>query len=143
MRGTPRYVAGSRFKYTPDYIDFSYGELCKAIGDAIDKQAAEDGTDYFTETRNNLYTDTTIELNFDNLMKEFQNIIANIPGSTDMKGETEEGVQFREYWQPRIAQCIEKYLGKGKKIKDATRDQVEAIDLIVTDLKDMVKYKEI
>ena len=143
MRGTPRYVAGSRFKYTPDYIDFTYKDLCAAISDAIDKQMAEDGAEYFTDTRNNLYTDTTVELNFDELMKEFQNIIANIPGSTDMKGETEEGVQFREYWQPRIAQCIEKYLGKGKKIKDATRDQVEAIDLIVTDLKDMVKYKEV
>ena len=143
MRGTPRYVAGSRFKYTPDYIDFTYKDLCAAISDAIDKQMAEDGTEYFTDTRNNLYIDTTTELNFDDLMKEFQNIIANIPGSTDMKGETEEGVQFREYWQPRIAQCIEKYLGKGKKIKDATRDQVEAIDLIVTDLKDMVKYKEV
>ena len=143
MRGTPRYVAGSRFKYTPDYINFTYKDLCAAISDAIDKQMAEDGTEYFTDTRNNLYTDTTAELNFDELMKEFQNIIANIPGSTDMKGETEEGVQFREYWQPRIAQCIEKYLGKGKKIKDATRDQVEAIDLIVTELKDLVKYKEV
>ena len=143
MRGTPRYVAGSRFKYTPDYIDFTYKDLCAAISDAIDKQMAEDGTEYFTDTRNNLYTDTTVELNFDELMKEFQNIIANIPGSTDMKGETEEGVQFREYWQPRISQIIEKYLGKGRKIKDATRDQVEAIDLIVTDLKDMVKYKEV
>ena len=143
MRGTPRYVAGSRFKYTPDYIDFTYKDLCAAISDAIDKQMAEDGTEYFTDTRNNLYIDTTVELNFDELMKEFQNIIANIPGSTDMKGETEEGVQFREYWQPRITQCIEKYLGKGKKIKDATRDQVEAIDLIVTELKDLVKYKEV
>ena len=79
MRGTPRYVAGSRFKYTPDYIDFTYKDLCAAISDAIDKQMAEDGTEYFTDTRNNLYTDTTVELNFDELMKEFQNIIANIP----------------------------------------------------------------
>ena len=143
MRGTPRYVAGSRFKYTPDYIDFSYAELCKAIGEAIDKQAEEDGTQYFTETRNNLYIDTTVELNFDELVKEFGNIIANIPGSADHKGETEDGQKFKEYWQPRITQIIEKYLGKGKKMKDATRDQVEAIDLIITDLKDMIKYKEI
>ena len=143
MRGTPRYVAGSRFKYTPDYINFTYKDLCAAIGDAIDKQMAEDGTEYFTETRNNLYVDTTTELNFDNLMKEFQNIIANIPGSADQKLETEEGKKFAEYWQPRILQVIEKYLGKGRRIKDVTRDQVEAIDLIVTDLKDMVKYKEI
>ena len=43
MRGTPRYEAGSRFKYTPDYIDFTYENLVNAIGEAIDKQAQEDG----------------------------------------------------------------------------------------------------
>lgn len=142
MRGTPRYVAGSRFKYTPDYIDFTYKDLCNAIGDAIDKQMAEDGAEYFTETRSNLYATATVELDFDKLMQEFGNIIANIPGSADVKGETEDGQKFKEYWQPRITQCIEKYLGKGKKMKDANRDQSEAISLIVDELKDMVKYKE-
>lgn len=139
MRGTPRYVAGSRFKYTPDYIDFSYEALCKAISEAIDKQASEDGTEYFTDTKNNLYVDTSKNLDFDELMKEFGNIIANIPGSSDATGESEDGIKFKEYWQPRIAQTIEKYLGKGHKMKDATRDQVEAIDLIVAELKDLVK----
>ena len=139
MRGTPRYVAGSRFKYTPDYIDFTYNDLVKAINDAIDKQAEEDGKEYFTEETTNLYVDTSKDLNFDDLMKEFSNIIANIPGSTDGNAETEDGVKFRDYWQPRITQIIEKYLGKGKKVRDITLDQVEALDLIVTDLKDAVK----
>jgi hypothetical protein len=139
MRGTPRYVAGSRFKYTPDYIDFTYNDLVKAINDAIDKQAAEDGKEFFTEESTNLYTDTTKDLNFDDLMKEFSNIIANIPGSSDGKAETEEGIKFRDYWQPRITQIIENYLGKGKKVRDITLDQVEALDLIVTDLKDILK----
>ena len=139
MRGTPRYVAGSRFKYTPDYIDFTYNDLVKAISDAIDKQAAEDGSDLFTNKRENLHIDTSATLDFDSLMKEFSDIIANIPGSSDGKGETEDGMKFREYWQPRISQIIEKYLGKGKKIKDSTRDQVEAIDLIVADLKELIK----
>ena len=142
LRGTSRYEAGSRFKYTPDYIELSYDNLVKAIGDAIDKQMAEDGSDLFTDKRENVHLDTSMELDFDKLMKEFNNIIINIPGSADVKQETEEGKTFAEYWQPRITQCIERYLGKGKKIKDATRDQVEAIDLIVTDLKDLVKYKE-
>lgn len=139
MRGTPRYVAGSRFKYTPDYIDFTYNDLVKAINDAIDKQASEDGEQYFTQETTNLYTDTTKDLNFDDLMKEFSDIIANIPGSTDGAAETEDGIKFRDYWQPRITQTIEKYLGKGKKVRDITLDQVEALDLIVTDLKDIVK----
>ena len=141
MRGTPRYVAGSRFKYTPDYIDFTYNDLVKAISDAIDKQMKEDGTEYFTDQSTNLYVDTTKDLDFDEMMKEFSNIIANIPGSSDAKAETEDGIKFREYWQPRITQIIERYLGKGKKMKDVTRDQVEAVDLILADLKEEIKGK--
>ncbi len=99
----------------------------------------EEGEEYFTDERQNLYISKVDELNFDSLMKDFATTIANIPGSADVNGETEDGVKFREYWQPRITQVIEKYLGKGKKIKDATRDQVEAIDLIVTELKDLIK----
>lgn len=139
MRGTSRYEAGSRFKYTPDYIDLSYDNLVKAIGDALDKQMAEDGADLFTDKRENVHIDTTSKLDFDELMKEFQSIVVNIPGSADTSGDTEEGVKFRDFWQPRISQIIEQYLGKGKKMKDATRDQVEAIDLIVIDLKELVK----
>ena len=79
------------------------------------------------------------ELFTDKIEKEFGDIIANIPGSSDHNQETDAGKKFSEYWQPRISQIIERYLGKGKKIKDATRDQVEAIDLILTDLKDLIK----
>ena len=142
MRGTSRYEAGSRFKYTPDYIDLSYGNLVKAIGEAIDKQMEEDGTEYFTDTRNNLYVDTTSELNFDDLLKEFNTIIANIPGSSE-GSDTENGKQFKEYWAPRITQITDKYLGKGKRVNQCTRDQVEALDLIVSDLKELVKFKEV
>jgi hypothetical protein len=139
MRGTSRYEAGSRFKYTPDYIDLSYDNLVKAIGDALDKQMEEDGAELFTDKRENVHLDTTATLDFDELMKEFMNIVANIPGSSDTTGETEDGVKFAEYWQPRISHIIEKFLGKGKKIKDATIDQVEAISLINEELKDLVK----
>ena len=141
MRGTSRFEAGSRFKYTPDYIDLSYDNLVKAIGDALDKQMEEDGAELFTEERENVHIDTTSSLDFDELMTEFSNIIANIPGSTDATLETEDGQHFRDYWQPRITQIIERYLGKGKKMKDCTRDQVEAVDLIVSELKDTVKMK--
>ena len=139
IRGTSRFEAGSRFKYTPDFIELSYDNLVKAIGDAIDKEMEVSGADLFTETRENVHIDTTSTLDFDELMQEFSSIVANIPGSSDATGETEEGMHFRDYWQPRIIQVIEKYLGKGKKIKDCTRDQVEAMDLIVTELKDLVK----
>ena len=109
MRGTPRYEAGSRFKYTPDYIDFSYDNLVKAISDAIDKQAQEDGQEYFTDKKNNLYTDTTKDLN-----------------------NSEE--VFREFYQPRIVQITDRYLGKGQKMSQCSREQVEALSLIYDDL---------
>ena len=41
LRETPRFVAGSRFKYMPDNIIFSYENLVNAIHDAIDKEAQE------------------------------------------------------------------------------------------------------
>lgn len=131
MRGTPRYVAGSRFKYTPDVIDFTYNSLVQAIGDAIDKQMEEDGQEYFTDDRNNLYKETA-ELNFDNLMTEFYNIIATIESNSSNEDD------FKLNWTPKINQIIEKYLGKGRQVMKMSRDQVEALDLIVTDLKELM-----
>ena len=134
MRGTPRYVAGSRFKYTPDYIDFTYGELVKAISDAIDRQMEEDGTQFFTEERSNLYKATSVALDFDELMNDFNNIINSLVSSCEEN-------EFNTYWQPRIIQITDKYLGKGMKVTLCSRDQVEALDLIVTDLKELVNQK--
>ena len=132
MRGTPRYVAGSRFKYTPDVIDFNYNSLVAAIGDAIDKQMAEDGTEYFTDKRSNLYIPTVDDLDFDKLMEAFNNIVNDL-----IENNPED--KFKEYWQPRIVEITDKYLGKGMKVNQCSREQVEALDLIVTDLKELVK----
>ena len=130
LRGTNRYEAGSRFKYTPDYIDFNYDALVNAIGEAIDKQAKEDGKEYFTDKRQNLYNDTTKDLNFDTLMSEFKtliNTITSIASSADMDSK----------YAPMITQIVERYLGKGKKVGDMSRDQVEALSLIIADLKEI------
>ena len=140
IRGTQRFVAGSRFKYTPDVIDFSYQNLVKAIGEAIDKQIAEDGTEYFTEERSNLFTLQEKELDYDALMAEFDSLIASIPGSkaTGEDAKVGEGLVFYEFWAPRITQIVESYLGKGKSVKKTNRDQGEAIDLIVDGLKRLI-----
>ena len=131
MRGTPRYVAGSRFKYTPDYIDFTYNDLVKAIGDAIDQQMEEDGAEFFTEERNNLYQQTSKELDFDELIGQFNSIINSLIAAVPEE-------DFVSYWQPRIVQITDKYLGRGMKVTQCSRDQVEALDLIVTDLNELV-----
>lgn len=135
MRGTQRYVAGSRFKYTPDSINFTYGDLVKAIGDAIDKQIEEDGDEYFTSERSNAYKNAVIDLDFDELMRTFNDLIGHLMG-------TKDEAEFASYWQPRIVQITDRYLGKGMKVSQCSRDQTEALDLIVTDLKELVATAE-
>lgn len=134
MRGTPRYVAGSRFKYTPDYIDFTYNDLVKAIGDAIDKQMEEDGAEFFTDERTNVYAEVTQTLDFDELVATFNNLVNSIIENNDEE-------KFQSYWQPRIVQITDKYLGKGQKVNQCSREQTEALDLIVTDLKELIQTK--
>ena len=131
MRGTSRFEAGSRFKYTPPFIDFTYEALVNAIGEAIDKQAEIDGNkELFTDKRENAYFDTTSSLDFDELMTEFNDKIKSIA--------TEAGEEkVKEYRQPRITEIIERYIGKGNKVNDMNRDQIEQLDLIVSDLKDL------
>ena len=126
MRGTPRFEAGSRFKYTPNYIEFTYDNLVNAIADAIDKQMEEDGKDFFTDERENAYADTSSHYDFDELMKEFKTII-------DKFSVDEE--KMADYYEPRITEIIDKYLGKGKKVNEMNRDQVEQLVLIIDDLK--------
>lgn len=132
IRSTSRFMAGSRFKYTPDYIEFTYKNLVEAIGDALDKQMEEDGADFFTDERSNLYKETTEALDFDALMDEFSTLINNVIASVN------EDV-FNDFWQPRIVEITDKHLGKGKKVNQISRDQVEALDLIVSDLKDLIE----
>lgn len=134
LRGTPRFEAGSRFKYTPDYIDFSYQNLVEAVSEAIDKQMAEDGKEYFTDKKQNLYIDTSKELDFDELMNEFNDIIQGIIG-------TASDEEMQTYWQPRITSITDKHLGRGHKVGNMSREQTEALSLIVEDMKDLVKSK--
>ena len=133
MRGTPRYEAGSRFKYTPDVIDFTYQNLVNAIADAIDQQMAEDGAELFTDKRENIHT-TSEALDFDDLMKQFNDLIQQI-----IKSATDE--EMGSYWSPRIQQITDRYLGKGNKVGNMSREQTEALSLIVDDLKELIANK--
>lgn len=130
MRGTPRYEAGSRFRFTPDYIDFTYDNLVKAISNAIDKQAEEDGSQFFTNNKENSYQDTSQNLDFDELSENCNKIITNL-----IEKYSEE--QFKNFFQPRIIQITDKYLGRGQKLNQCSREQVEALSLILDDLKEL------
>lgn len=120
MRETSRYVAGSRFKYTPDSIELSYDNLVKAIADAIDEQerVSKGST---TDSYSSLHTDD-VEYDFPALMKEVQQTVGAL-----MSGHPE--------MEHKIVSIVDKHLGKGKKVSDCTPDQAALVDLILYDLK--------
>ena len=121
MRETPRFVAGSRFKYTPDVIDFSYDSLVNAIADAIDKEANEHNNKFVTNEQKQVYVDKVYD--FEAIMKEIQSTIGALmaQGSPNMRAT--------------ITGIVETHLGKGKKVSDFVPDQAPNLDLILFDLK--------
>lgn len=119
---------GSRFKYMVPEVDFSYNALVQALNNAIDEEARHTGQEFVTEERNTEVE--KINLDFDDLMKQSSKLIESIPK------------EKMEYYAPRITEIINKYLGKGKKLSNATRDQVEQISLIVFDLKELLNQEE-
>lgn len=113
---------GSRFKYIASEIPLNYDALTKAIGDAIDKEAKENGNKFVTNERE--VAPVLKEYDFDALMAQFESMV----GDLMTKDQT--------YYAPRITQVIEKYLGKGKKMSGVTRDQAELVYLVVTEIQD-------
>ena len=120
MRESDRYVAGSRFKYTPESIELTYDNLVKAIGDAIDAQEdlVKGST---TDASFNMHKEE-IQYDFEGLMKEVQATVGNL-------------MTTRPEMEHKIVAVVDKHLGKGRKVSDCTPDQAALVDLILTDLK--------
>ncbi len=122
LRGTPRFIAGSRFKYTPEVITFTYDNLVNAIVSAIDKEAEVSG---FVTTD---YTPAHIEeqeYDFSSLMIQFQDKVDSL-----MKSDPEAN-------SSKIVKIVENYLGKGRKVGDCNESQANLIDLIIQDLNNL------
>jgi hypothetical protein len=116
---------GSRFKYIVPSIEFDYDSLVKALNDAIDMEAKVVNNDnLFTDERDQISIAANVEYDYEGLMADF--------GETVGKLMTENAA----YYQPRITQIVDRYLGKGKKVSEATIDQCELISLIITEIKD-------
>lgn len=111
---------GGRFKYIAPEIDFSYDALTKALNEAIDKEAAETNGMYVTEEK--MQAPEIKEYDYDALMSEFQDLAGKV-----LQKDANNGA--------KISQIIERYLGKGKRIVETSRDQAEFIYLIVSDMK--------
>ena len=117
----------SRFSQIASAIPFGYDNLVKALYDAIDKEAQETNNSYVTDAREQV-TEAPV-YDYDALMKEFQDIIGKLMSEN------------QPYYAPRVTQIIDKYLGKGKKVSDATIAQVELVYLIVDEIKSTLLNK--
>jgi hypothetical protein len=113
---------GCRFKYIAPEIDFNYNALAQALTDAIDKEAKEYDNKFITEERE--VVNVAKDYDFDALMAKFEQMVGALMNKD------------QAYYAPRITQIIEKYLGKGKKMSAATRDQAELVYLAVTEIED-------
>ena len=121
-RGTQRFVAGSRFKYMPEVIDFSYQNLVDAIGEAIDKEAAEHDGKLVSDTRVNSYN--TRPASFNDMKEECGEIIGKL---------MEDGVSNRA----KISAVITKHLGPTKKFNDTTENDADAVWEILKEFRAM------
>lgn len=118
-------ACGSRFANIDAAISFTYDSLIDALNRAIDSIGEENVTDASLEP-----VSTVNDLDFDELMGEFNDLVGKIQAGS--------GSEFGTKWAPRITETIGRYLGKGKKVSDCTRDQVEQLSLIVADLTEQV-----
>ena len=136
---TADFFARARIEYTPTYIkEFTAENLTAAIQEGINKKRELDHSTVtsFAEQRK---LNTVEDLDFNKLITEFNTLVANIPGSSDMDCATEEGTKFKSYWAPKIIQITEKHLGKGGRVSQCNENQVEALSLIVDELKEVLK----
>lgn len=124
LRGTPRYVAGSRFKYIPESIEFTYNGLVDAIKNAIDMQAKETNGKFITNEATQVVT-KDITYDYEHLITRFQELVGELMSANQTNSI-------------KITSIVDKYLGKGKKVGDCTPAQSEQIDLIIHDLESLL-----
>lgn len=124
LRETPRFVAGSRFKYMPDSIVFTYDNLVNAIAEAVDLEAKEHGNQFVTDKFVNLHAENAIETtaDYEALMAEFQQLV----------GKAMEKSQSN---RARITSIVNEYLGFGKKVSECTEVNTPQLLLIVAELR--------
>lgn len=115
-----------RFKYMEPEIPFGYDELVKALNQAIDKEAQMNNNQFITEEKTKVKEETVYD--FDALVAEFQELVGQIMAKNQSNGV-------------KITAITSKYLGKGKKVSEATPEQAELISLINMELREDILNK--
>lgn len=113
-----------RFRMMEPFVPFGYQELVDAMNRAIDKEATETDNKFITNEK----VSTAVEApdyDFDKERAIFQDLVSQI-----IQRNQSDGV--------KITAITNKYLGKNKKVSEATPEQAELIHLINIELKEDV-----
>ena len=120
-RSTPTIVAGSRYKYLAPRIPFGYNEFLEALGQAIDKEQ-ENGA---------IVTDTAPIDTFEKLDYKAIRAEASELWTTLVEKDPENA--------PIILKKVEIIFGRPMKLSEITEDQVDLFNLVLLDMRDMLK----
>lgn len=123
-RKTPTIMAGSRFKYLAPRIKFGYEELVNAVSDAIEKSEKIDGATVVDSVSQK----TEEKLDYNTLRTEAFTLWQQMVGS---------GEQVNEEMARRIQKRVEMIFGRPMKISEITEDQVDLLNLVVLDMRDL------
>lgn len=124
-RRTPTIMAGSRLPYLDAVIPFSYESLVDAIGRAIDRQQEIDGA----KVVDTAIAQVESKLDYNALMTEANTLWKQI---VVINGEVNEDAARR------VQKRVEMIFGRVVKISEITEDQVDLLNLVVMDMRDLV-----
>lgn len=131
LAATDEFFARARVEYTPTYLkEFTAEALEAAIQEGIEKKEKIEGATVVSFKEQN-ELNSTEELNFSKIKDEFNEIIGSLINKTNEE-------TFQKEWAPKITRITEEHLGKGMKVSACTENQVEALRLIVADLKELI-----
>ena len=123
-RETPTLFAGSRFKYMPDKIPFSYEALVNAIADAIEMAEKQDGA----LVADSVKIKTEESLDFNVIRARAQELWTQLVGTGDSANPD---------MATAILKKIEMTMGRRMKLSEFTEDQVDLLNLVVLDMENM------
>lgn len=121
-RKTPTVMAGSRFKYLAPKIKFGYQELVDAIVEAIEESEKLDGAKVVDKTEQKIEQ----ELDFEAIRDEASKLWAKLVNEDAENAE-------------KILKKVEMIFGRKIKLSEITEDQKDLFNLVLLDMRDMIK----
>lgn len=126
LRDTPRFEAGTRWKFMADRIPFNYEALVENYVQAVEKEAEDKGQEVVSTDYVNQYA-IQEEKTFTQIKEEAMEVANKL---IEKYGADEA--------QGYLKKATEEQLGRGKMFRDITEDQKDHAMLILDELVDLL-----